>query len=159
MRLKQRNGLLNLDFHDFSIIECCLSINQEWHKCSWILSGAVQWNGLLFEVSSNLLNFQHLCTLVLIGLYLFPSEVLHVAELSVCGVSRVNTMWAEQFRAFAVITWFGSALTSTPLSFHSDCSAGVWAESEGGKYHGILGGVWDPADIGKSGYRFHKELG
>lgn len=97
IRLKQWNILLNLDFHDFSITKCCLSINWEQHKYSWILSGAVWWNGLLFEFSSSLLNLQHLCILVLIRWYLVPSSVLCVAACMWCLQSDQG-MWAENLR-------------------------------------------------------------
>lgn len=88
IRLKQWNRLLNLDFHDFSITKCCLNINQEQHKYSWILSGAVWWNGLLFEVSSSLLNLQHLCTWCWSDCTLFHYQCC--VWQPVCDVSKVS---------------------------------------------------------------------
>lgn len=90
MKLKQWNRSLNWDFQDFNIIKSCLTNSQEQHKYSWILSGAVWWNRLLFEVSSSLMNPQHLCSLVSTRLYIVHSQMLWLAGLPVCDVSKVK---------------------------------------------------------------------
>lgn len=150
MRLKQRHGLLKLDFHYFSIIKRCWSINQEWHKYSWSISGAVWWNGLLFEVSSCLLNLQHLCTLVLIRLYLVPSAVLHVAELPVCDISRVNRV-CEQSTSQLLLWSLGSdQLRHSLLSPFIVIPLRVFGQETWGRK-----APWDPGRSPRS--RWHRE--
>lgn len=65
-----------------------------------MLSGAMWWKSLLFEISSGLMSPQHLCSLVLTRLYLVPSQMVWLARLPIWDVSKRSGCVSREARHF-----------------------------------------------------------